>query len=321
MKIALIGTGYWGKNLARNFSELGVLYCVCDHDTQSAHVIAKQHEVSVLSLDHIIQDKNILGVVIATPAATHYKFAKKALKAGKHVFVEKPMTLSLKHAQELCKIAEEMQKILMVGHLLHYHPVFIKLKEIVRNGVLGQIKYLYSHRLDLGIIYPKKDVLWNLAPHDLSMILSITEASPISITTKTSCSLRSEMPDFATIHMDFSNETQAHVFVSWLNPFKEHKLTVIGDKAMAVFEDSQREWSRKLAIYNHEVKMQSDEVITVKKDPVFINVEKSEPLKNECKHFIDCIQQNKVPITNGQEALRGIEILEKARASYLLAET
>ena len=320
MNIALVGTGYWGKNLARNFAELGVLYCVCDHNLESAESIAAQYNVSVLNLEQILQDKKISAVAIITPAVTHYELAKKSLRAGKHVFVEKPIALELGHAKELCEIANKMQKKLMIGHLLQYHPVFVKVKELVHMGTLGQIQYLYTNRLDLGKMYRNKDVLWNLAPHDLSMILSIVRSTPVLIDAKASCNLRKDIPDFATIHMDFPNEIKAHLFVSWLNPFKEQKLTIVGSKAMAVFDDTQTEWDKKLVLYNHKIEMQPDAIITVKEDPIFVEVEKSEPLKNECQHFINSIKHNKTPITDGQEALKVMEVLVKARACVLARE-
>ena len=314
MNVALIGTGYWGRNLARNFSELGALYCVCDHNIESARTVAGRYGVPILSPEQLFQDQSISAVAIATPAVTHFDLAKRSLDANKHVFVEKPMTLDLNHAKDLCKLAALKQKKLMVGHLLQYHPIFIKLKRLVHEGKLGQIQYLYSNRLDCGKIYPKKDVLWNLAPHDLSMMLSLIQATPTKISATSSCNLRDGIPDFATLHMNFPNKAKAHLFVSWLNPFKEHKLTVIGSQGMAVFDDTQAEWNKKLALYNHRVELSPDSIITEKNPPQFIEVEQSEPLKNECKHFIDCIEHNQTPITNGEEALKVIEILIQARS-------
>jgi UDP-2-acetamido-3-amino-2,3-dideoxy-glucuronate N-acetyltransferase len=312
--IALVGVGYWGKNLARNFSELGALYCLCDPNLKTNENIAAQYNVPVLSFEQILQDEKISAVAIVTPATTHYELAKKALEAGKHVFVEKPMTLNLDHAQELCRLAKAKKRKLMVGHLLQYHPVFGRLKELVHTGALGQMQYLYSNRLDLGKIYTKKDVLWNLAPHDLSMILSLVGSIPTKINATASCNLRDGVSDFATIHMNFPNKVKAHLSVSWLNPFKEQKLTVVGSKGMAVFDDTQIEWKEKLAMYTHKIEMKSDSIITVKEAPQFIEVKKSEPLRNECQHFINCIEQNQTPITDGEEALRVIEILIQARA-------
>ncbi len=277
-------------------------------------VLAAQYAVPVLSFEQILQDETISAVAIVTPAITHYELAKRALEAGKHVFVEKPITLNLDHARSLCKIAQSMQRQLMVGHLLHYHPAFIKLKELVHTGSLGQIQYIYAHRLDLGKIYTQKDVLWNMAPHDLSMILALTNASPISTTAAISCNIRDNLADFATINMSFASGAKAHIFVSCLNPFKEQKLTVICKNFMAVFDDTSLEWNKKLAIYDYKIEMKQDSIVTVKGAPEFVEIEQAEPLKNECQHFINCILGNRTPITDGQEALRVMETLVQARS-------
>jgi UDP-2-acetamido-3-amino-2,3-dideoxy-glucuronate N-acetyltransferase len=316
INIALIGAGYWGKNLARNFAELGSLYCVCDPNPATAQSIALEYNVPVLRLEHIFEDKEISAIAIATPAVTHYEIAKKALKFGKHVFVEKPMVLDLDHAKELCEIAKFNQRKLMVGHLLQYHPVFIKLKEIIHSGALGPIQYLYSHRLDLGKIYTRKDTLWNLAPHDLSMVLSLANSKLSSLSATSSCNIKPGVADFATINMEFMSGSKAHIFVSWLNPFKEQKLTVICENGMAVFDDTIPEWNQKLAIYNHKIEINPYSVITIKEPAKFVEIEKSEPLRDECQHFINSIEYDTDPITNGEEALKVIEVLAKARAAF-----
>jgi predicted dehydrogenase len=314
-KIAVVGVGYWGKNLVRNFSELGSLYCVADNNLELAEAVSKQYNVPVLSFEQILQDQAISAVAIVTPAVTHYELVRKSLEAGKHVFVEKPITLDLDHARELHKLAETNQRKLMVGHLLQYHPVFVKLKELVHSGALGPIQYIYSHRLDLGKIYTKKDVIWNLAPHDLSMILSLVNVAPSLVKATISCNLRASMSDFATINLEFPTGAKAHSFVAWLNPFKEQKLTVVCKNGMAVFDDTKSEWHEKLAIYRHKVEITHESIVTIKEAPEFLQIERSEPLKNECQHFIDCIENNLTPITGGLEALRVMEALVQARQS------
>jgi UDP-2-acetamido-3-amino-2,3-dideoxy-glucuronate N-acetyltransferase len=315
IKIAVIGVGYWGKNLVRSFSELGSLYCVSDNNPNLAEAIAKQYSVPVLSFEQILRDEAITAVVVVTPTVTHYEFVKKSLEANKHVFVEKPMTLDLNHARELQRLAESKQRKLMVGHLLQYHPVFVKLKELVHSGALGPIQYIYSHRLDLGKIYTQKDALWDKAPHDLSMILSLVNEAPTLVNAAVSCNLMANASDFAMVNLEFATGAKAHVFVSWLNPFKEQKLTVVCKNGMAVFDDTKSEWHEKLAIYRHKVEVTNESIVTIKEAPEFLQIERSEPLKNECQHFIDCIENDLTPITGGLEALRVMEALVQARQS------
>lgn len=304
INIALVGAGYWGKNLARNLSGLKVLHSICDANSQIASSLAEQFSVPTLSYDQILQDKTVEAVMIATSASSHFVLAKAALEAGKQVFIEKPFTLNLKDARELCELANRMKKKIMVGHLLHYHPAFIKLKELTYKGLLGLIKYVYSNRLDFGKFYPNESVLWNLAPHDISMILSIMRSSPLSVMEHTE-------ENIATINMRFPDQAQAHVFVSTLNLFKEHKLVVIGSKMMAVFDDTQQDWNKKLCVCSYKINSNGQVITALKDQEQFIDIEKSEPLRNECLHFIDCILRDKTPITDAQEAIRVMEVITK----------
>lgn len=307
VKIALVGAGYWGKNLARNLSALGALHSVCDLNPQAAADIAAQFNVKSLSYDQILEDKSITALVIATQATFHFKVAKAAIESGKHVFVEKPLTLSLSDALKLRELALKENKIVMVGHLLQYHPIFIKLKELVHSNALGEIKYIYSNRIDFGKFYPGENVILNLASHDVSMILSLANAEPSAV------QISSDEPstDAAIINLTFPNQLQAHVFISRLNPFKEHKLVVVGSKVMAIFNDTEQDWNKKLCLYPYDVKFGSNYIEASKKAGQFMEVEKSEPLKNECSHFINCILNNQTPITNADEAIRVMKVLCK----------
>lgn len=313
-KIAILGCGYWGKNLVRNFHELGHLFAVSDLHVPLAEEIASQYDVQCLAWDEIVNTPEIDAVVIATPAVSHAIFAKQALEAGKHVFVEKPLALKLSDATVLCQLAKQFDRRLMVGHLLQYHPVFQKLKALIQQGSLGRIQYVYSNRLNFGKIRREEDILWSFAPHDISMILSIIGSEPESVEAIGGYYLHKTIADVTTTHLTFSGGEQAHIFVSWLHPFKEQKLIVVGDRGMAVFDDGQA-WQNKLALYPHQVEWREGMPLPAKAEAVYIEVEAAEPLREECKHFIHCILNQQSPITDGEEGLRVLKILNKATHS------
>ena len=251
-RVAVIGAGYWGKNIVRNFAALNALVAVVDENQSTAQALCAQHGGSVAAFDDVLTDASIAAVAVATPAMLHYKLAKAALEAGKHVFVEKPLALTLHEAEELVSVAERLDRRLMVGHLLQYHPAFLKLKELVREGRLGRLQYLYSNRLNLGKIRREEDILWSFAPHDLSMILSLVGHEPDSVESVGSYYLHQHIADVTTTHLSFPGGERAHVFVSWLHPFKEQKLVVVGSDAMAVFDDGEP-WESKLLLFPHRI--------------------------------------------------------------------
>ena len=254
LSIAVIGAGNWGKNLIRNFFELNALKVICDRDEASLKQMRKLYpscDFCASLTDALFRD-DISGVVIATPAETHFTLARKVLLSGKHVFVEKPLTLSGKDAANLIDLAKKKNLILMVGHLLQYHPAFIKLKQLAQEGELGRINYIYSHRLNLGKIRREENILWSFAPHDISMILALAGEEPESIIATGGNYLHKKIADVTTTHLEFSSGLKAHVFVSWLHPFKDQKLVVVGDQKMAVFDDT-LPWEEKLLIYPHHV--------------------------------------------------------------------
>lgn len=312
--IAVLGCGYWGKNLVRNFHALGHLYAVSDLNPAAAAKLAEQYAVKCLTWEDILQDKHIEGVVIATPAVSHAKFAKEALEAGKNVFVEKPLALNVSDAEMLCQLAEKYDRRLMVGHLLRYHPIFQKLQEIVNQGDLGRIQYVYSNRLNFGKIRREEDILWSFAPHDISMILSLIGSEPKSVDAVGGYYLHKTIADVTTTHLSFPAGEQAHIFVSWLHPFKEQKLVVVGDRGMAVFDDGQI-WKNKLAIYPHQIEWREGLPSPAKAEAVYVDVQEAEPLTEECKHFIHCIITNTTPLTHGEEGLRVLKILDQATKS------
>ncbi|MBI2069084.1 MAG: Gfo/Idh/MocA family oxidoreductase [Elusimicrobia bacterium] len=314
IRIAVAGCGYWGKNLVRNMHELGALTAICDDNEVASTQFAKQYNVPALTWDEILAANHIDGVVIATPALSHAKMVKEALKSGKHVFVEKPIALSVEDAQECRRLASQHGKKLMVGHLLQYHPAFVQLKQYVKSGKLGRLQYIYSTRLNLGKLRREENSLWSFAPHDISMILSLARSQPDSVLAIGGNYLRNDVADVTTMHMFFPNNLQARIFVSWLHPFKEQRLVVVGDKGMIVFNDQ--------AMHEQKLQFYSDPVIWDGSDPEiqsrsgeFIPTEDCEPLRKECQHFIDCIRCDLTPLTNGEEGKNVLEVLNAAQLS------
>jgi UDP-2-acetamido-3-amino-2,3-dideoxy-glucuronate N-acetyltransferase len=265
-------------------------------------------------LSDVLGRGDINGIVIATPAETHFNLAREALLAGKHVLVEKPLVLHEDEALELIEIAESKGLVLMVGHLLQYHPAFISLKERVMTGELGRINYIYSHRLNLGKIRREENILWSFAPHDVSMILSLAGDDPESLMTTGAYYLHERIADVTTTHLEFPGGLHAHIFVSWLHPFKEQKLVVVGDKKMAVFDDT-LSWSEKLLIYPHHVEWLNGAPVPAKAEPQHVEIAHEEPLWRECRHFLECISKGRRPLTDGNEGLRVLRVLNASQKS------
>ena len=310
--VSVIGCGHWGKNLVRNFHALGALHSVCDNTPEVAEKFAADYDVPALVWNDILDTADVKAVVLASPAPFHYEMAKAALEKGKDVYVEKPICLKDEEAEDLCKLAEANDRVLMVGHLLHYHPIFLKLKELVTNKELGPIKYIYSNRLSLGKIRREENVLWSFAPHDVSMILGLLKGEmPSAVSATGSCQTHGSIEDTASVHMKFASGVDAHIHVSWMNPFKEQKLVVIGEKGMLVFDDT-AEWSNKLVHYPHKIEVSNDVPALEKAEGVAIAVEQSEPLKDECAHFLHCIDTRETPRTDGVEGLSVLKVLNMA---------
>ncbi len=309
--IAVVGCGHWGKNLIRNFYELGSLSTVCDSNTKLAESFAEQYSVNHCSFDEILSNKNINGIVLAVPAIQHSSLALMAMEAGKHVYVEKPIALHINEAKEMIACAKENKVQLMVGHLLQYHPVFIYLRELVNSKKFGPINYIYSNRLGFGKVRSEEDVIWSFAPHDISMIISLIGQNPKNVKTESACIIQPDIADIATIHLEFESKIKAHISVSWLHPYKEQKLVVVGDKMMAVFDDS-LEWHKKLALYPHSFKIKDGSPYLQKSEVKYLDIPKSEPLRNECKHFLSVVSGNITPTTDGQEGLNVLNVLEAA---------
>ena len=315
-QIALVGCGYWGKNLCRNFHALGALSSVVDateNGQTTARSIAPDIQITD-RLEDVLMDNQILGVALATPAETHAKLAIQSMQAGKDVFVEKPMALTLEDAEKMKKVAERTDRILMVGHLLEYHPAVLKLREMIASGELGKINYIYSNRLNFGKVRTEENALWSFAPHDVAVILRLMGQTPVEVSACGGSYLTNGIADTTMSNMRFENESRAHIFVSWLHPFKEQRLVVVGDKKMAIFNDV-APFGEKLQLYPQNVEFDGPIPILKKEDLEFVDHSNTEPLHEECNHFLECIQSRKQPLTNAQSGIDVLKVLHACQQS------
>ena len=313
--VAVVGCGYWGKNLVRNFAGLRVLRTICDRNQAALEAQCQLYpEVGHTGeLEEVLRDPQIQAVVIATPAALHYAQAKAAILHGKDVFVEKPLALKYGEGKKLVELARERGQILMVGHILEYHPAVTLLKKLVSQGELGRLSYIYSNRLNLGKVRQEENILWSFAPHDISVIHRLVGAEPTIASASGGTYLQSGITDVTVTNLEFEQQVRAHIFVSWLHPYKEQKLVVIGDKKMAVFDDTVREG--KLKLYDKGIEWQAGLPVPRQTSETTLYIEESEPLKLECKHFLSCIQERKQPLTDGESGLKVLKVLEASQIS------
>ena len=315
MKIGLAGCGYWGKNIARNLHQMGLLGAVCDPSAKVLESVPKLYPgaVATKSLSDLLTSKGIDAIAIASPAAQHAASAKAALMAGKDVFVEKPLALSVKDAKGLLVLAKKKRRILMVGHILQYHPAIRKLKELVDAGDLGDIQYVYSNRLNLGKIRHEENILWSFAPHDISVILLLLGRLPKSVATAGESWLRKGVADVTMTTLEFAAGARAHIFVSWLHPFKEQKLVVVGSKRMAVFDDVIKEG--KLKIFDKGVDWMDGQPVIRQTSESTLFFPELEPLREELLHFADCVRTRKTPHTDGGNGLDVLRVLDAGQRS------
>jgi UDP-2-acetamido-3-amino-2,3-dideoxy-glucuronate N-acetyltransferase len=308
-KLAVVGSGYWGKNLVRNFASLGSLSMLCDLDEKNLNESKKTFPQikTTTYLPDILSDDTIDAVVVSTPAEMHYQMVKDCLLA------EKPLALNVEQGAELVTLSDERERILMVGHLLHYHPAVIKLKELVEGGELGKIQYIYSNRLNLGKIRREENILWSFAPHDISVILSLTGEMPESASSLGGNYLHEKIADVTLSHLSFPSGIKAHIFVSWLHPYKEQRLVIVGDRKMALFDDLNSE--DKLIVYPHIIEWKDHIPTPNKKEGRVVPVDQVEPLREECRHFLECITNNCQPRTGGPEGLKVLTVLEACQES------
>jgi UDP-2-acetamido-3-amino-2,3-dideoxy-glucuronate N-acetyltransferase len=312
-KVAVIGAGHWGKNLVRNFADLGALAAVCDPNPKACAVAESLGVSTYGNFSALLREPAIEGVAVASPAVWHYPMAKEALLSGKDVFVEKPLALEVPEGQELIDLAARQGRILMVGHILQYHPAVLKLKELVDSGKLGKIQYVYSDRLNIGKIRAEENILWSFAPHDISVMLLLLGEMPVEISAHGGNYLQSHVADMTLTSLSFASGVKGHIFVSWLHPFKEQRLVVVGDQKMAVFDDVSKE--QKLVLYPHRIDWIERLPVARQAAGEVVPLALNEPLKAECAHFLDCIQTRQPPRTDGAEGLRVLKVLEACQRS------
>jgi len=317
--LAVIGCGKWGMNHVRTARKLfGDKFKYCSDNTQESRETVKTISDKIIfttDINEIINDVNINAVIVSTPAETHFEIAKKLLISGKNILVEKPITLNSDEAKILDEIAKERDLILMVGHLLLFHPAILKIKEFIDNGKLGRLQYIYSNRLNLGTVRTEENILWSFAPHDISVIQFFTEDVPLYVTATGAVFLQENIQDTTLTILKFKNNIHAHIYVSWLHPFKEQRLVVIGDKSMMMFEDTLKD--NKLKFYPKGFDMVNG--LPVKRDDDFENIEfaTTSPLELEQQHFIDCILNQTTPRTDGKNAIEVLETLERAQSELI----
>ncbi|MBU1694864.1 MAG: Gfo/Idh/MocA family oxidoreductase [Verrucomicrobia bacterium] len=312
--IAVVGMGYWGKNLARNFLELGALHTICDtspaveKDWKSKYPDVRFTQ----DIGRVLADPDIQAVALATPAVTHYGMARTALEAGKDVFVEKPLAIKVEEGRALVDLSARLKRILMVGHILRFHPAVIALGRLIAGGDLGQIQYLYSNRLNIGKIRTEENILWSFAPHDISVMLALLNEMPMAVACQGGGYLNPLVMDVTTSEFAFPSGVRAHIYVSWLHPFKEQRLVVVGSQKMAVFDDTAK---NKLVLYPHKVEWKDRVPTAVKAEAEVVTLEEAEPLKEECRHFLACLDSRAAPVTDGAEGLRVLSVLDACQRS------
>ncbi len=313
-RIAVLGCGYWGSNHIRTLKALGALRAVSDSNLARAEGFASEQDCLAIAPDALFSRDDIDGIVLALPPQFHAELAIRAVEHGKDVLVEKPIALTVADAERAVRAAETHRRIFMVGHVLRFHPAFEKLKALIDAGELGDVRYIHSHRLGLGKFHTENDALWDLAPHDLSMILAITDSEPIEVRGE-GAALLDHLSDFAHLHMRFPNGVRSHLFTSRLNPYRERRLTVVGTKAMAVFDDVEP-WERKLAVYRHAVWQDSGQWAFTANEPSYVAVEQGMPLTRELEHFLSCIETRAKPRTSGEEAVMVLKILTAGTVTH-----
>jgi predicted dehydrogenase len=323
VRVALVGIGAWGRNLARNYAQMpgAELRWICDRDPRRLADASRNFPHAMCTPDYarVLADPELDAVVIAASAVAHFALARQALMAGKDVYVEKPLVLDVADGEELIRLAAERNRILMVGHLLEYHPVVLKLRDMIRAGELGRVLYVYSQRLNLGTVRQDENALWSLAPHDISSILFMLDQLPTDVSARGQCYVQRGIEDVVFMNMDFGGQAMAHIHVSWLDPHKIRRITVVGSKRMAVFDDA--EGSEKLRIYDKGAHL-PDEYDTYAAstglrfgDITIPYFKATEPLRLECQHFLECVRTRAQPVSDGHDGLRVVKVLEAAQRS------
>jgi predicted dehydrogenase len=323
VNVAVVGVGGWGKNLARNYFQIPKceLKYICDLDQRKLDQMRAQlpGTATTTRFEDLLEDQDLQAIVIATSAPSHYPLGKAALEAGKDVYIEKPLVLDVQHAKDLIELADRGNRILMVGHLLEYHPIIRRLKDMIASNELGDVYYIYNQRVNLGTVRGDENALWNFAPHDISSILFLLDKEPTDVSARGQCYLQPGIEDVVFMTMNFNDKSMAHVHVSWLDPHKIRKLTIVGSKKMAVFDDLDA--NEKLRVYDKGAAQNTDynsfaEYITLRFGDITIPyVKVDEPLRIECMHFLECVAERKRPVSDGYDGLRVIKVLDAAQQS------
>ncbi len=313
VQIAVVGAGYWGKNHVRNFHALGALRVVCDRDDDRLRAsLAAAPGVEVArTLAEVLARDDIQGVVLATPAETHYRLACECIAAGKDVLVEKPLALRASDGEDLVRRADAAGRILMVGHILEFHPAVRKLHELVTQGALGNLRYAYSNRLNLGKVRREENILWSFAPHDVAILLRLLGEEPATVAATGGNYLHPSIADVTVSNFTFPSGVRAHIHVSWLHPFKEQKLVLVGEKAMAVFDDGEK----KLLLYEHGIDWVDRVPVPRKAEAKEVPFGDDEPLRAECSAFIEAIATRRAPLTDGRSGLAVLRVLARCQES------
>lgn len=316
-RVAVVGAGRWGRNIVRNMSQLGALGAVVDVVEARGREQAELYDVPYFAtMGEAKKVAEVNSVAIATPAETHAAVAVEALESGLDVFVEKPMATRVPDAEQMIRLATDLERVLMVGHLLEYHGAVVKLKEMVDSGVLGNIEYAYSNRLNMGMVRHEENALWSFAPHDIAVLLLLLGEMPIQVTAVGGSYLQPNIADVTMTNLLFDGGMRAHIFVSWLHPFKEQKLVILGSKKMAVFNDVLPE--KKLVLFDRNIETIEGELVAHRVEGEPVEYETFEPLKRECQHFLDCVETRSAPQTDGVNGLRTLSVLQSSQRSIQL---
>lgn len=316
--IAVVGCGYWGKNLVRNFYELGALFAVCDPVIDVAQKFSQLYQAKAMSWEAILESKDISGVVLAVPASLHCKMCCEAIAACKDVYVEKPLALTQEEGVRIKDALTNSSQILLVGHLLQYHPAIEKTKEIINNKEIGTLKSIRSHRFNFGKIRHEENVLWSFAPHDLSVIHSLANSNLKTLNCVGQRFFNDDIHDRVDITMEFESGLHAEVCVSWIHPFKEQRLVVIGTNGMLVFDDTLQSFDEKLKLYRHAYARNCKSILQNSSEFEVIKLQNIEPLKSECAHFLQCIKTRQQPKTNIDEGMAVVKLLQMAQQELYL---
>lgn len=313
LNVAVIGCGNWGQNLIRVFHNIGALYAVCDRDPSKAAYFSEKYQVLAVSFEEVFSEA-IDAVVIATPSTTHFEWGQKALHANKHVFIEKPLALQTRHGVILKELAQKHQKVLMVGHLLRYHPAFCTMQSLLSTGMLGALQTIRSQRTNLGKYASEQNVLWDFAPHDISQILALVGEMPIEVYATCGRFLKHTQVDCVDLILRFKSGIEAQIYISWIAPEKTRLLTVVGSEGVAILDDTKTNADKlRFAAYPTQWQDGLPHPFTLPLNP--ISFEDSEPLFNECTHFLNSISHLSPVLSDADEGIRVLEILEAAQRS------